>query len=87
MTDLNIAAEGELVAFLTFWLTRFVLPHGKEVIRLGTFVMATLMASGQRISLSPMVLGYIYHGLGEAASDPYHPGKANTFFPSHYVIG
>ncbi|KAJ8435463.1 hypothetical protein Cgig2_021096 [Carnegiea gigantea] len=49
--------------------------------------MATLMASGRRISLAQMVLGYIYHGLGEAASHPDHPGKANVIFPSHYVIG
>ncbi|KAJ8434749.1 hypothetical protein Cgig2_001952 [Carnegiea gigantea] len=43
--DLNITAEGELAAFLAFWLSRFVLPHDKEVIRLETFVMAALMAS------------------------------------------
>jgi len=33
------------------------------------------------------VLGYIYHGLGEAASHPDHPDKANVIFPTHYVIG
>jgi len=33
MTNLNVTAEGELVTFLAFWLSRFVLPHGKEVIR------------------------------------------------------
>ncbi|KAJ8431209.1 hypothetical protein Cgig2_020320 [Carnegiea gigantea] len=86
-TDSNVTAEGELAAFLALWLSRFVLPHGKEVIRPKTFVMAALMASGQRISLSPMVFGCIYHSLGEAASDPDHPGKANISFPSYYVIG
>ncbi|KAJ8422774.1 hypothetical protein Cgig2_014322 [Carnegiea gigantea] len=49
--------------------------------------MAALMASGQRISLAPTVLGYIYHGLGDAISDPDLPSKANTIFPRHYVIG
>ncbi|KAJ8424439.1 hypothetical protein Cgig2_003897 [Carnegiea gigantea] len=49
--------------------------------------MATLMASGQRISLAPAVLGYIYHGLGDAASNPDYPGKANIIFPIHYVVG
>ena len=49
--------------------------------------MAALIVFGQRISLAPTVLGYIYHELGEAASHPDHPGKANTIFPSHYIIG
>ncbi|KAJ8427717.1 hypothetical protein Cgig2_022191 [Carnegiea gigantea] len=31
--------------------------------------------------------GCIYHGIAEAASHPDNPGKANTIFPSHYVIG
>ncbi|KAJ8433641.1 LOW QUALITY PROTEIN: hypothetical protein Cgig2_026821 [Carnegiea gigantea] len=44
MADLNITVEGELAAFLAFWLSRFV---DKEVIRLETFVMAALMAYGQ----------------------------------------
>ncbi|KAJ8423893.1 hypothetical protein Cgig2_006230 [Carnegiea gigantea] len=87
MADLSITAEGELAAFLAFWLSRFVLRHDKEVIRPETFVMAALMASGQRVSLAPTVLGYIYHGLGDAASNPDYPGKANTIFPIHYVIG
>jgi len=84
---LHVIAEGELAAFLAFWLSRFILPHGKEVMRPETFVMVTLMASGQQISLVLMVLGYIYHGLGETASHPDHPGKADVIFPNHYVIG
>ncbi|KAJ8433131.1 hypothetical protein Cgig2_004869 [Carnegiea gigantea] len=87
MVDLNITAEGELAAFLAFWLGRFILPHDKEVIRPETFVMATLMTSGHRVSFAPTVLSYIYHGLGDAASNPDYPGKANTIFPVHYVIG
>ncbi|KAJ8438299.1 hypothetical protein Cgig2_015042 [Carnegiea gigantea] len=87
MADLNIIAEGELTAFLTFWLSRFVSPHDKEVIRPETFVMTALMASRQRVFLAPIVPSYIYHGLGDAASNPDYPGKANTIFPIHYVIG
>jgi len=87
MKDLNLIAEGELTTFLAFWLSRFVLPHDKEVIRPETFLLASLMASGQRISLAPTILGYIYHSLGHAASNPNCTGKANTIFPIHYVIG
>ena len=49
--------------------------------------MASLMAKGQKISLAPTVLGYIYHGLGQVASHPDHPGQANPCFPIHYVVG
>ena len=34
-----------------------------------------------------MVVGYLYHSLGEATSHPDHPTKPNTIFPNHYVIG
>ncbi|KAJ8447931.1 hypothetical protein Cgig2_012066 [Carnegiea gigantea] len=84
MENWNVIVEGELAAFLAFWLSHFVLPHGKEVIRPETFVMAPLMTSRQRISLALTILGYIYHGLGEAAYQPGHPGTTNTIFPSHY---
>ncbi|KAJ8419872.1 hypothetical protein Cgig2_000265 [Carnegiea gigantea] len=87
MGELNVTAEGELAAFLAFWLSRFVLPHDKEVIKPETFAMAAFMASGQRISLTPIILSYIYHGLREAASHLDHPGKANTICPIHYIIG
>ncbi|KAJ8423458.1 hypothetical protein Cgig2_027269 [Carnegiea gigantea] len=87
MTILNATAKGEPAAFLSFWLSYFVLPHGKEVIRLEKFVMATLMTSGQQISLAPTMLAYIYHGLGDAASRSDYLGKAIIIFLSHYVIG
>ncbi|KAJ8438665.1 hypothetical protein Cgig2_031630 [Carnegiea gigantea] len=58
----------------------------EEVVRPETFVVTALTASGQRIALAPTVLGYIYHDLGEVASHPDYPGKANTIFPIHYVI-
>ena len=58
-----------------------------EVIRPETFVMASLMANGRKISLAPTVLGYVYHGLGQIASHPDHPGHANPCFSIHYVVG
>jgi len=79
---LNVTTEGKLAVFLAFWLSRFVSPHAKEVVRPETFVMATSMASRQQISLASSVLGYIYYGLGEAASHPNNPGKANVIFPA-----
>ena len=47
MLRANVTVEAELTAFLVFWLSRFVIPHGKEVIRPETFVMTALMASWQ----------------------------------------
>jgi len=67
-------------------LSRFVSPYGEEVVQPETFVMGALMACGQQISLAPSMLGYMYHGLGEAASHPDYPGKANVIFPNHYII-
>ena len=71
---------------MAFWLSRFVLPYRSKVIRPETFVVASLMAKGQRIYLAPTVLGYIYHGLGQVASHSDHPGRANPYFPIHYVV-
>ncbi|KAJ8438652.1 hypothetical protein Cgig2_016398 [Carnegiea gigantea] len=87
MLDLNVTTKCEFITFLAFWLSRIVLPHGKEVIRPETFVMAALMAPRQRISLALIVLSYNYYGLGDVASHPNHHGKANAIFPIHYVIG
>ncbi|KAJ8421951.1 hypothetical protein Cgig2_006422 [Carnegiea gigantea] len=83
----NVTREGELVAFITFWLSHFVQPHGRDVIRPETFVMAALLAKGHRLSLAPIVLGYIYHGLGQAMSHLGHLGEAGATLPIHYVIG
>ena len=55
MTNFSVTTEGELAAFLAFWLSRFVFPYGEEVIRPEAFVMAALMAFEQGISLAPTV--------------------------------
>jgi len=87
IATLNVTREGELTAFTGFWLSHFVLPHGRDVIRPETFVMAASLAKGQRLSLASVVLGYIYHGLGQATSHPGHPGEAGGTLPIHYVVG
>ncbi|KAJ8439281.1 hypothetical protein Cgig2_016829 [Carnegiea gigantea] len=87
MTISNVTREGELIAFITFWLSHFALPHGRYIIRPETFVMAALLAMGHRLSLAPTVLGYPYHGLGQAANHLGHPGEAGATLPIHYVIG
>ncbi|KAJ8443572.1 hypothetical protein Cgig2_020659 [Carnegiea gigantea] len=50
-STLNVINIGEL-------LSCFVLPYHNEVIRLETFVMASLMAKGQKISLAPTLMCY-----------------------------
>ncbi|KAJ8430056.1 hypothetical protein Cgig2_011591 [Carnegiea gigantea] len=79
MTYLSVTTDA-------FWLSHFVLPYGKEAVRPRTFVMVALMASRHQINLASTVLGYIYHSLGEVASHPDHPNKANAIFFSHYLI-
>ncbi|KAJ8429287.1 LOW QUALITY PROTEIN: hypothetical protein Cgig2_016325 [Carnegiea gigantea] len=52
IATLNVTRERELATFITFCLSRFVLPHGRDVIRLETFMMAASLAKGQRLSLA-----------------------------------
>ncbi|CAB4308903.1 unnamed protein product [Prunus armeniaca] len=82
---LNISREGQLAAFLAFWLSRFVLPLD-NAIRPECFYMASLMARGFRVSLAPAVLGLIYHALGTVVTHRKGPGLANAYLPIHYVI-
>ncbi|KAJ8433482.1 hypothetical protein Cgig2_004420 [Carnegiea gigantea] len=32
ITTLNVAREGELAAFIAFWLSHFILPHGRDAV-------------------------------------------------------
>ncbi|KAH0636019.1 hypothetical protein KY289_035934 [Solanum tuberosum] len=49
----NKRDETYLTTFLSFWLCTFVLPNKEgEFVRPGTFKMASLMASGRKISLA-----------------------------------
>ncbi|KAJ8436511.1 hypothetical protein Cgig2_003209 [Carnegiea gigantea] len=86
LSTLNVTNIGELAAFLAFWLSRFVLPYRSEVIQPETFVMTSLMAKGQRISLAPTMLGYIYHGwLAEMFSTLYSQRPASEC-PADYPV-
>lgn len=69
------------------WLNKFVLPHDKLTIRLETFYMASLMASGIRVSFALSALGHIYHGLSVSTTDKIRIGYPITLFPMHYMIG
>ncbi|KAH0633016.1 hypothetical protein KY284_035802 [Solanum tuberosum] len=58
----NKRDETYLTTFLSFWLCAFVLPNKEgEFVRPGTFKMASLMASGRKISLAIPVLAIIYN--------------------------
>ncbi|KAJ8422655.1 hypothetical protein Cgig2_029099 [Carnegiea gigantea] len=81
MTTSNVTREGELAAFIAFWLSHFILPHGRDTVRSETCLMATLLAKGHRFFLAPMVLGYIYH-----MSHPGHLGEARATLPIHYSV-
>ncbi|KAL3528752.1 hypothetical protein ACH5RR_008074 [Cinchona calisaya] len=58
-----------------------------HVVRPETFVMACKMAEGNKISLAPAVLGFVYHKLGEICTTKEGPNTANAPFPSHLLVG
>ncbi|EEE60173.1 hypothetical protein OsJ_13103 [Oryza sativa Japonica Group] len=56
----------EHAAFLSLWLTRFVLPgHPESTMRQSLFPLAVRMARGDRVALAPAVLASIYRDLRE----------------------
>jgi hypothetical protein len=77
--------ETWLAALLSCWLGEFVFP-GKEanLIRPGTFKVASLMARGKKYCLAVPVLATIYKGLNDIASSSV-PSKCDTTFPAHYL--
>ncbi|KAK4731491.1 hypothetical protein R3W88_024479 [Solanum pinnatisectum] len=76
--------ETYLTAFLSCWLCAFVFLFEKgNFIRLGTFKIASLMASGRRVSLVP-VLASIYHGINKI-SNSSQLDHIRVCFPIHYV--
>uniref|UniRef100_A0A803LYC6 Aminotransferase-like plant mobile domain-containing protein n=2 Tax=Chenopodium quinoa TaxID=63459 RepID=A0A803LYC6_CHEQI len=57
-------SEFEHEAFLTLWLSRYVLPAQADgVINKGVFPIAILLARGTKISLAPAILASIYKDL------------------------
>ncbi|WCJ32891.1 Aminotransferase-like plant mobile domain family protein [Euphorbia peplus] len=60
---MDSGSEIEHEAFLSLWLSRFVLPTSKDVICDCVFPIAIYLARGTRIALAPAVLGSIYRDL------------------------
>ncbi|KAL0439241.1 UNVERIFIED_CONTAM: hypothetical protein Slati_2407100 [Sesamum latifolium] len=81
----NLKEEVYLVAYLVCWLCTFVLP-GKDVnsIHPITFKMASMMASGRRVSLAIPVLTSIYEGLNTITISS-RPARMSPSFPVHFV--
>uniref|UniRef100_A0A2N9G486 D-ribulose kinase n=1 Tax=Fagus sylvatica TaxID=28930 RepID=A0A2N9G486_FAGSY len=77
--------ETWLAALLSCWLGEFVF-LGKEanLIRLGIFKVASLIARGKKYCLAVPVLATIYKGLNDIASSSV-PSKCDTTFPAHYL--
>ncbi|KAL3515823.1 hypothetical protein ACH5RR_022725 [Cinchona calisaya] len=49
--------------------------------------MACKMAQGNKISLAPTVLGFVYHKLGEICTNKEVHDIANALFPIHLLVG
>ena len=68
-------------------MNRFLFPYKGCILRPETFVMASLMAHGRKVSLAPTVTGFIYRRHGEISKCPRGPSSAGLAFPIHYLIG
>ncbi|KAI3459818.1 hypothetical protein Pfo_016481 [Paulownia fortunei] len=74
-----------LAAHLACWLRAFVLPNDDiNSIRHNTFKMASIMASGWRVSLVVPILASIYKDLNKVANSP-RPSRVYSTFPIHFV--
>ena len=70
-----------LAAFLDCWLCVFVLPTSEvNIIRLGTFKVASFLAKGRAHSLAVPVLASIYRGLN-SISESSRPWRSYSYFP------
>ncbi|KAH0765241.1 hypothetical protein KY285_001112 [Solanum tuberosum] len=77
--------ETYLMTFLSCWLCAFVFSSEEGYfIRPETFKIASLMASGKRVSLAVPVLASIYHGLNKI-SNSSQLDHIRVYFPIHYV--
>ncbi|KAI0489452.1 hypothetical protein KFK09_029295 [Dendrobium nobile] len=75
-----------LVCFVATWLSYFVFPSQSRVFRPSTLLMASLIASGRRVSLAPAILAQIYHNLGQICTT-YGSGQYSVEIPWHYLHG
>ncbi|KAH7845734.1 hypothetical protein Vadar_005411 [Vaccinium darrowii] len=83
----SIQEEAYLAAFLSCWLSVFVLPN-EEVnqIRPTVFKVASMMSRGCTFSLAVPVLASIYRGLKQISSSPT-PNQCNAILPMQYICG
>lgn len=83
----GVREEAYLAAFLSCWICTFVLPIDNiGFIRPSVFKMASIMASGQPVSLAIPVLASIYQGLNRVVNS-CRPSQEPAAFAIHYVYG
>ncbi|KAI0497648.1 hypothetical protein KFK09_020881 [Dendrobium nobile] len=75
-----------LISFVATWLCYFVFPSQNRVFRPSTLLMASLIATGRRVSLAPAVLAQIYRSLGKICTT-YGSGQCSVEIPWHYLHG
>ncbi|KAH6800876.1 hypothetical protein C2S52_001340 [Perilla frutescens var. hirtella] len=91
LTELGVKENHQnktyLAAHLACWLCSFVLPEGDgSLIRPNVFKIASIMASGEKVSLAVPVLASIYHGLNKISSLA-EPPQGHSAFPIHFIYG
>ncbi|KAL0915257.1 hypothetical protein M5K25_015660 [Dendrobium thyrsiflorum] len=86
ITARGISEETSLVAFIATWLCYFVFPDQSRVLRPSTLLMASVIATGRRVSLAPAVLARIYRGFGQIVAS-YGRRQRTVEVSWHYVHG
>jgi Plant mobile domain len=82
-----IDRETYLTAFISWWICHFLLPSSSaRTIRPTVFVMASLIARGERVSLVVPVLTNIYRSLRGLASSR-RPSHCRELVPWHLISG
>ena len=77
-----------LAALLSCWLCTFVLPsEDPNTIRLGTFKLASFVATGRPFCLAIPVLVSLYQGLNKIAHSSPMISRSGACFPVHYIYG
>ena len=72
--------ETHLVGFLAYWLCVFVLPTSEmNIIRPGTFKIASFLAKGRAYSLAVLTLASIYRGLNSISESSW-PSRSYLYF-------
>jgi Plant mobile domain len=82
-----IDRETYLTAFISRWICYFLLPSSSaRIIRPSVFVMASMIARGERVSLAVPVLANIYRGLRGLTSSR-SPSDCRELVPWHLISG